>query len=340
MSTINYTEKRIIQFDEPSHTYTDERGNEYTSATTLIGKYQKPFDRRYYLMWTALKRNNYKLKYSDTNATQHIITIRTTGGFKDFKLKYLYDNEKRILNISTDAVAAEWEHTTDIACDKGNDKHNFLEDEINKFSSTQNIQLDALRKAQSDINFTGNSLNRKALDNSAIRNKHPEIYSLLVKYLNEGWTIHAEKRVYSAYLLVAGMIDVLLTKGNKFKILDWKTNKNELHFEAGYYKKDLNGVVSKEWVRKNDTFLFPINNVSYCKGKVYTLQLSLYAHILELWGFECDELILCHIRDIPNGNKFGVVNEQTEFKVKFYDIKFLKTDIRKMLTHFIKTGRK
>ena len=37
--------KAPITFDEPSHTYThNETGEKYTSVTTLLGKYKKPFD--------------------------------------------------------------------------------------------------------------------------------------------------------------------------------------------------------------------------------------------------------------------------------------------------------
>jgi hypothetical protein len=37
--------KAPITFDEPSHTYThNENGEKYTSVTTLLGKYKKPFD--------------------------------------------------------------------------------------------------------------------------------------------------------------------------------------------------------------------------------------------------------------------------------------------------------
>jgi hypothetical protein len=39
------TMKAPITFDEPSHTYThNETGEKYTSVTTLLGKYKKPFD--------------------------------------------------------------------------------------------------------------------------------------------------------------------------------------------------------------------------------------------------------------------------------------------------------
>lgn len=338
---INYKEVRTIKFEPVEHKYTDERGNEYTSATTLIGKYKKPFDKEYWLMWTTLKANNYILKYSDDNVAQHLIAIKKGHKFRTYPLKYLYDNAMSILNLPTEAVQKEWIQKTEIACAKGNVKHDFLEDEINKFSFTKDVQLDKLKKAQSNTLYSNKVLNRKALENSEIKRKHPSIYKTLVGYINQGWTIHAEKRVYSAYHLVAGMIDVLLVKGDRFIILDWKTNKKALDFESGYYKKDNKGRVSKEWVSKGDKLLYPINNVDDCKGMVYTLQLSLYAYILELWGFKCEGLILCHIMDKESQPTFGIVNEdiarEQEFDIKMYDIKYLKSDIHRMITHHVKT---
>lgn len=332
-SLINYREKRDIFFDAPSHTYTDERGNAYTSATTVIGEYKKPFDSEYWLMWSALKKNGYKLIYKEENPAQHLITIRRGRTPKTYRLQYLYTNAEKILNLSTDAVREEWAETTRVACDKGNEKHDFLEDEINKFSATASIKLDGLKKASSDSTFGGSVLNRSALDKSAIRTRHPEIYKVLISYLDAGWTIHAEKRVYSAYHLVAGMIDVLLTKGSNFVILDWKTNKKQLHFESGYYKK-VGGIETNEWIKKDDRMLAPINNVADCKGMVYTLQLSLYAYILELWGFKCMGLLLCHIRDIPGQEKVEIKDKK--YNTKFYDIKYLKGDIHRMINHHVK----
>lgn len=38
------TNRRDIFFNEAQHKYTDDRGNVYTSTTTVIGKYEDKFD--------------------------------------------------------------------------------------------------------------------------------------------------------------------------------------------------------------------------------------------------------------------------------------------------------
>lgn len=43
-----YDDIRLF-FDEPSHKYTDNLGNEYVSTTTLLHNYKPKFDKEYWL---------------------------------------------------------------------------------------------------------------------------------------------------------------------------------------------------------------------------------------------------------------------------------------------------
>jgi ATP-dependent exoDNAse (exonuclease V) beta subunit len=47
-----------VSFDEASHTYTNYKGSKYTSATTLIGKFKQPFDKK--AVATAYAKKNGK----------------------------------------------------------------------------------------------------------------------------------------------------------------------------------------------------------------------------------------------------------------------------------------
>jgi len=253
--------KRTITFNEALHTYTDEDNNCYTSVTTLIGKYVPQFDKDY---WSKYKANQAGVSQND------------------------------ILN--------NWSRITEDACAKGTKEHKLLEDSINNsivneprtnYQSKEFLLVTALNKL-TGCEFT--NVNIDILAQSNLAKKYPDIFDYLRTKILEGFRLFVEKRTYSHEHLVAGTIDCLLVKGKQFIIVDWKTNKKELHFKSGYYKK-VNGIESTQWVDKKEYFLAPLNHLEHCKGNVYTMQLSLYAYILELWGLQCIGLVLYHIRE-------------------------------------------
>ena len=96
---------RILYFDEPSHKYTDNLGNEYTSTTTLIHTCEIPFDKKGWARRLA----------------------REGGG------QYEGKNEKQIIN--------QWDKITEEACEKGTNKHNNLEDNIKQHSKFKDAIL-------------------------------------------------------------------------------------------------------------------------------------------------------------------------------------------------------
>jgi len=309
---------RNIKFNEAQHKYTDEYGNVYTSVTTLIGKVGKDFDSEYWSLWTALKRSRHKLQYSEINLVKRKISINN----KAYALEDIYKmirNNYIYLDTSIETVTNEWQVTTEEACDKGNKKHKFLEDSINIITGIDTFNTNDLLEKKSDFQFLYKSrLNKVALAKSELKYKYPQVYALFVDFLSKGWQLFAEVRVYDADSLIAGTIDCLAIKGDEFVIIDWKTNKADLKFEAGYYKK-VNNIVTDEWVPKLEYFNYPLKNVQYCKGNNYTLQLSLYAYILEMYGYKCKKLILYHIKD----------NDKTIP----YNIVYMKENISKLVSY-------
>lgn len=252
--------KRKISFNEDLHRYTDEDNNEYTSVTSLIKRYEKPFDENY---WAKKKADE--------------------------------------AGLPTEVVKQNWKDIREYSANKGTIEHKLLEDSINKSNNNQDFKFDSTTYRERSpfkdrIGFIEiNSTNLEVLANSPLGRKYPEIYKFLEGFILQGWTLMAEKRVYWYDFLIAGTIDCLLLKGKEFMIVDWKTNKDKLKFESGYYKK-IGGVKSDQWVSTNDFFKPPISALSFCKGNIYTLQLSLYSYILELWGFKCVNLFLFHIK--------------------------------------------
>ena len=120
------------------------------------------------------------------------------------------------------------------------------------------------------------------------------------------------------------MIDVPLIHGKYFCILDWKTNKNELHNTAGYYKKiKINNIWVKSdiWVETGERFKYPLDMLEASKFNIYSLQLSLYAYILERWGYKL----------LDNGLEiihFPVGSDPVLLKIPY-----LKDEVEIMLNH-------
>lgn len=254
--------KRTIIFNEALHTYIDEDNNPYTPVTTLIGEYTPKFNEKY---WSKYKANE-------------------TG-------------------LSQQQVLDNWKEINDESKIKGTREHKLLEDSVNsainwnKQENSNFVKNNLLTTALNRLTgheFT--NVNIDILAQSNLAKKYPTIFEFLKSKIDQGFKLYVEKRTYSFEHLVAGTVDCLLVKGKQFMIVDWKTNKDELKFESGYYKK-INGIKSTNWIATNEYMLGPLKHLPHCKGIIYTIQLSLYAYILELWGLECIGLILYHIRD-------------------------------------------
>lgn len=247
---------RDIRFNEKLHRYTDEDGNVYTSVTTLIGEYTPKFDEDF---WARQK-------------------AKETG-----------------LPVST--IKANWAKIRDEACDHGNKIHKELEDSIVSSGNNENFKLGTKLVPYSISLQADTVVPIDVLRHSPLAKNYPIIFDELSGLIQRGAEVYAEKRVYLDEYKVAGTIDcpIFSPNGKDFIIFDWKTNKDELKFKSGYYKK-VNGVKTNQWVDKKEYFDYPLVDLEHCKGNIYTMQLSLYAYILEQWGYTCKGLYLFHIK--------------------------------------------
>ena len=264
MKLNNLYENTFLYFDEGPHKYTDNLGNEYKSVTTLISDYYPHFDVDY---WAHKK-------------------AREQG-----------KSEKQI--------KAEWDRIKNEACGRGTDTHNGLENAIKSGSRfVDAIQhLVQVRTGRcitvADIpNLIPVPLDLDAFK-EATNNKYPEIYRVFQFYLDRGYTIYSEIAVFLIPFRISGTIDILCVKEDDFVILDWKTNRDGLKFESGYYKKDKTTIpnqLTNEWVTTNEKMLPPLAHLPNCNGYHYTMQLSLYALMVEIiLHIPCVGLGLCHI---------------------------------------------
>ena len=305
----NRYNQNFLFFDEGPHKYTDSLGNEYRSVTTLIGDYYNHFDADY---WAHKK-------------------AREQG-----------KSEK--------AIRAEWDRIREEACERGTKQHNGLEDAIKDVSKFKDCikYLNDIKSGRvvtiADVpSLTPTPLNVEEFK-KATKNKYPEIYRVFDFYINKGYTIYSEIGAFLMDYLISGTIDIFCYRPTDFVILDWKTNRDGLKFEAGYYKKDKSTIpnqLTNEWVKKRQNMLPPLTHLDDCNGMHYSLQLSLYALMAEIiLDIPCVGLGLCHIASPWVLNKYGQpyrdsegyhVDPNGEETVTWFKIQYLKEEAKALL---------
>ena len=300
-------QERYIFFDEPTHKYTDQYGNNYTSVSTCVHKFVPAFKRDY---WAKKKAAEF--------------------------------------GTSENSIKAQWKHVNEHSVNNGNKKHNALETAIkstSKFHKAVNIiNINNVIRCYSVFDLVANSeigeMSLEAFYNK-IGHKYPLIYRTIEYYVSKGYKIYSEINVYDPINLISGTIDVLLVKGTNFIIIDWKTNRNEIKFESGYYKKDKEtNELTDQWIRSRQYMLYPIDNLENCTGTHYTLQLSMYARLVELFGYTPQLILLFHIRDAYINNQYGmprkdktglyIVDPSKPEYVQHHIIPYLRDDVDKI----------
>ena len=138
------------------------------------------------------------------------------------------------------------------------------------------------------------------------------------------YQLDLEKGIYPEFLInlkskdgflrVAGQLDLLVKDGNDIYIYDIKTNK-EIKQKSFFDKK----------TRSYQMMKFPLNNLMDCNYWHYSLQLSLYAYLLQQINpdFVIKKLTLIHV------DHSGDTIE--------YECPYLKEDVIRMLKHYKKT---
>ena len=305
----NRYKDNYLFFEEKAHKYTDTLGNEYRSVTTLIGDYYNHFDADY---WAHKK-------------------AREQG-----------KSEKQI--------RAEWDRIKDEACERGTATHNGIEDAIKSVSKFKEAikYLEEVKSGRCITIADIPDLIPRPLDveefKVATNNKYPEIYRVFDFYTERGYVIYSEIGAFLIDYLISGTIDIFCYRPTDFVILDWKTNRDGLKFEAGYYKKDKSTIpnqLTNEWIKKKQNMLPPLNHLDDCNGMHYTMQLSLYAIMAEIiLDIPCVGLGLCHIGSPWVLNKYGQplrdsegyhVDPNGEETVKWFKIQYLKNEAKALL---------
>lgn len=248
-----------VAFIEESHKYFNVKDPtiQYTSVTTLIGKYEPEFDKEFVSRYKALERLIPAPQWKKDKG----------GIWKAHKIpdEYLEVNglSKKDVDIVQQDILDEWAEINRQSCERGTKIHSKLENSF--YDAGSNITLKKFGiggKFECKRNY-----NELDIEYGI----YPEY---LIYYDNPKIDLH-----------IAGQIDLLVKNGNNIAVIDHKTNK----------KIDLKGFYNSS-TRSSEKLKYPLGTLDNCNYNVYQLQLSTYAWMLQKINpdFVIKDLILNH----------------------------------------------
>lgn len=276
-----------IAFIEETHKYFDVTNPDavFTSVTTMIHNYTQPFDRIFWASFKAIEKLIPKEAW--------VIEKKSLLNTKKFDkvLLEMYEISEEDFNKERQLILDEWDFENKKSCDRGTKIHADLENSF--YEKKKDINL-------SKFEIGGKFECRKDYSELDIENGvYPEY---LISRVSE-----------DGKLRIAGQIDLLVKKGNKIIIADWKTNK-KIETKSFFNQKTKTSIKMK----------FPLNNLDDVNYWHYTLQLSTYAWMIQKLNpeFEIEDLVLIHFDHSDN--------------MTIYHLPYLKDEVIKMLSHFKK----
>ena len=276
-----------IAFVEETHKYFDVTNPNavFTSVTTMIHEYTQPFDKEF---WSAYKALEKLLAKDVWNIEKK--SLLNTKKFDKVILE-LHDINEHDFNKVQQTILDEWDEENRKSCERGTKIHADLENSF--YNKKKDIDISKFEIGGKFVCDKGRT--ELDLENGV----YPEY---LISRVSE-----------DGKLRIAGQIDLLVKKGNKIIIADWKTNR-KIETKSFYNNKTKQSVKMK----------FPLNNLDDVNYWHYTLQLSTYAWMLQKYNpeFEIEDLVLVHFDHDDN--------------MTVYHLPYLKEEVIKMLNHFKK----
>lgn len=256
-------ENGICKYNDKEHKYWDSAGN-YISVTTLVGKYEIPYDK---MFWSGYKALEKLLSPEEFKTIKD--NLRNT---KKINLDYLlevFDFTKNDFNREQQNILDEWQKVNQESCERGTKIHAELE---NKYLKNKNCTLN---KYGLGGKFTVNTNKSLEESNQDLLNIDRGVFPEYLIYRNSK----------DGKFKLAGQIDLLIKDGDEITIVDYKTNR-KLDFKS-FYDSSL---------KKSTKMKYPLNNLDDCNFIHYTLQLSTYAWMIQQLNpkFVIKQLIIVH----------------------------------------------
>ena len=276
-----------VFFNDLEHLYLDKSSGEpYISCTQLIHAYSNPFNSAFFSKYKALEA------LADPD---HFSLVKSgllaTQVWNPELLDKLNIN-KQAFDDKTNEILKSWDDTRDEACSHGSYVHEILEE-----------------------SFYGNT--------------HFDLSNLGCPYVcgdygctKGNYHLDLENGIYPEFLMsyvspeglhIAGQADLIIKSGNDISVLDWKTNR-EIKKRSFYNASKKHNVMLK----------YPLNGIEDCNYNIYTLQLSLYAYMIQKLNPEFN------IKDLK------IVHIARDSKQTIYDLEYRKEDVERMIKHYAK----
>lgn len=251
-------ETKDVVYSDEAHVYIDKTDQQkYVSVTTLIGKYENPFD---VFFWSSYKTCE-KLMSEETF---HVLkeTLLATKRWTDDMIEKLH-LDPIIFDKTRKEIQKGYDDERNKSCERGTKIHSNFE----------------------EMYYTSEKQDLKKFGLGGVFTCKKGYYEL-----------DLEKGVYPEFLVslkssdgilrVAGQIDLLIKDGNDIIIADYKTNK-EIKKYSYFDKNKFSRIMMK----------YPLNNIEDCNFYHYSLQLSTYAYLLQQIKPELNikKLMLIHI---------------------------------------------
>jgi len=193
-----------VSFEPKGHTYTNGKGQKYTSVTTLISEYYKPFDSDYWSTYKACKdvMENARIwsRYKEA-----------AGGWTGV-VEYFERNRQNLdqqlqnqINAKKQDYIAKWDYEREHAAALGTKQHNDLESLV---LSHKKIDLGKRRIARVS----------------------PADLLDLQGFYGEGNGLYPELLLWNDQFRLAGQADIVEKIGKEVHIKDYKTSK-KIEFE-------------------------------------------------------------------------------------------------------------
>lgn len=280
-----------LAFNEEMHKYWNVKDptKNYTSVTTLISNYYEPFNEEFFSRYKALQEMISESEFKTIKSKM----LKSAVWKDEYNTSFGISNDA--LEVVRQDLLARWKAKNKESTDYGTAYH--LKRELEWY------------EAKGDFNKIATIVNGYGLDrgnNDFYCEKH-------------NFDLSRENAVMPEYLLyysspddvihLAGQADIIIKRGNKIYIMDFKTNADGIKDKAAFD------------VRKRSTkkMYFPVNNLEDTTMMHYNLQLSIYAWMLQKINpeFEIELLRLIHV------DREGVET--------YHDVPYLKEEVTRLL---------
>ena len=284
----------MIYFEPSDHTYRLDdpiNGQLCISATTFIGLFKSDYDVEFWSYYTALRN---ALGMTKPEFSRHLI-VKFKYSFKDVKDNTTEQNKELITEIAYYSGVSPEEllyHQRKVKLEWGAE---------NLKSQKKGTAFHNHKEGEI---YSDNGMNYEGI--FAKLTEDTDDLSLL--HDPEHIVIAPELRMFNRENLVSGSADmVYIYPSKKIDINDWKTNKK----------------ISVE--NKYDKMKYPLQHLDDCNYNHYRLQVSLYAWMLEQWGYTPNSLKFTHVNIDEDNN----ILDQVE-----YHTHYMKKEIENMLAYY------